>query len=282
MTAPILKWAGGKRQLLPEILPRLPAKIETYYEPFIGGGAVFFALASENRFKRAVIADLNTDLINLYAVVQGCVADLIRALGTMSHSEDDFYRVRKSEPTDPIERAARFVYLNRTCFNGLYRVNKSGKFNVPFGRYKNPTICDEAGLRAASEALAGVELINGDFGPTVAEARRGDAVYFDPPYLPVSASSNFAAYQADGFGVADTKRLASLCRRLEANGVAFALSNSDTPATRDVFAGLNVETIAARRNINSKGDKRGQVNEILVVGRDLSRSQGVLFEDTGT
>lgn len=268
--APFIKWAGGKRQLLPEILPRLPAKIGTYYEPFIGGGAVFFALANERRFDCAVIADLNEDLINLYAVVRDSVEHLISVLRPMIHSEDEFYRVRDLAPTAPVARAARFLYLNRTCFNGLYRVNKAGKFNVPFGRYKNPTICDDIALRAASRALQSATLLVGDFAETMAGARMGDAVYLDPPYLPASATSNFAAYQAGGFGVADTVRLADACRSLRDRRVPFLVSNADTPKVRECFAGLDIVSVSARRSINSKGEKRGTVGEVLVTAGSVA------------
>ncbi len=263
---PILKWAGGKRQLLPSLLSRAPKKIATYYEPFIGGGALFFALANERRFERAVINDANAELINLYSVIQSRVDELTSTLSGMPHSEKDFYRVRAESPTDPIERAARTVYLNRTGFNGLYRVNRKGGFNVPFGRYANPKICNEPKLRAASEALRGVELRVGDFTLAIASARPGDFAYLDPPYLPVSATANFASYYRDAFGADQHGRLAGICAQLNRDGVEFLLSNSDTPLVREIFAGLHIESVEARRSINSDGGKRGAVSEVLVSG----------------
>jgi len=278
LAKPIIKFVGGKSQLLPEILPRLPAKIRTYYEPFAGGAAVFFALASERRFERAVLCDLNAELAILYTVVRDAVEALIGELSGMTYSEEEYYRVRATEPGDPVKRAARMVYLNKTGFNGLYRVNKSGKFNVPFGRYANPTICDEPRLRAASEALQGVSIRTGDFWHGCGDAAPGDFVYFDPPYLPVSRTANFRSYQANGFTVEDTQRLAGMCTWLADRGAQFLLSNADTPETREVFGEFQIETVSARRAINRDATKRGAVNEILV----SARAHSMVSKETGT
>lgn len=266
---PFLKWAGGKTQLLGSILARLPARMERYHEPFIGGGAVFFALAAQGRFKSAVLADRNEGLIELYSVVRDHVGALIERLQPHRYEEAYYYEVRAQDPAslDPIARAARLVFLNRTGFNGLYRVNRKGQFNVPFGRYTNPRICDEVGLRAASAALAGVELRVADFEEVVAGAKPGDAVYFDPPYYPVSASSSFTAYDPYPFREPEQQRLAGVHRALGERGVFALLSNSDTPFTRALYDGLDVETIEASRNINSVGSKRGKITELLVGGR---------------
>jgi len=261
---PILKWAGGKRQLLPEILPRLPAKIRTYYEPFVGGAAVFFALAAEKRFERALLGDTNTDLVWLYQVIRDDVEKLILRLRGMEYSEVEYYRIRATEPVDMLSRSARMVYLNRTGFNGLYRVNKAGKFNVPFGRYVNPTICNEVALRAASEALQGIAICEGDFESLCFNAGPGDAVYFDPPYMPVSGTANFTGYQSGGFQPKDQERLAGLCAQLIDRKVPFLLSNSDTPETRRIFSGFSIDTVQATRRINKDAAKRGAVSEILV------------------
>ena len=261
---PVLKWAGGKRQLLPELLARAPAEIATYYEPFIEDGALFFELANQKRFQRAIIGDANQELVNLYAVVRDRVRELIGELRIYENTEDAFYRVRAWRPTKEIERAARTVYLNKTAFNGLYRVNKKGEFNTPFGRYKKPNFCDEPALLAASEALRGVTIQQGDFEAAIEGANPGDFIYLDPPYLPVSTTSNFAAYHADGFNADETERLCRRCRYMARRGIAFLASNSHTSLTLKIFDGLKIDTVSARRNINSKGGKRGAISEILV------------------
>jgi len=277
MTArPFLKWAGGKTALLHEILPRLPKKIKTYYEPFVGGGAVFFALAAEKRFKSAVLTDINEELIDTYVSIACGVDTVISCLKQheKKHSEKYYYKVRAIDTSAAMwsakhsaECAARMIYLNRTCFNGLYRVNKSGQFNVPFGRYTNPTICDEENLRAVSTTLEKViDFSSCDF-QHVKEARRGDAVYFDPPYWPVSATSNFTAYSADGFGPIDQMRLRDVAKRLVDRGVHVLLSNSDTPFVRKLYKGFKIEKVEAPRRINSKCGKRGNVGELLISGR---------------
>jgi len=266
---PFLKFAGGKTQLLPEILPRLPAKIKTYYEPFLGGGAVFFALAAEKRFERAVLSDANKELMNSYAAIAASLDRIISLLREheSAHSKTYFYEVRASEMKLAISKAARFIYLNRTCFNGLYRVNKSGKFNVPFGDHKNPTICDEENLRAVSAALENAHVSACDFEEAIWIARKGDAIYFDPPYVPISATSNFAAYTKDGFGPDEQERLRHVAEKLSTKGVFVLLSNSDTPFVRELYQGFVIEKVRARRAINSKGDKRGDVGELLIRGR---------------
>lgn len=263
---PLLKWAGGKRQLLTSISRRLPEKIETYYEPFVGGGAVFFSLAAQGRFERAVLSDQNEELIGTYRAVQEDVDSVIKALRDLPHSEEDYYRIRAQKPRLPARRAARMIYLNRTGYNGLYRVNRSGQFNVPFGRYVRPKICDEERLRSVSEALQGVTLRVADFGTTVEEAQAGDAVYFDPPYVPVSPTARFAEYHHSPFGDQEHLRLAELFELLQQRGVASVLSNSDTPRTREIFGKFAHEFVSARRSINSAATQRGPTSEILVYG----------------
>jgi len=272
--APLLKWAGGKRQLVEVITASLPEAIDTYYEPFVGGGAIFFALAAERRFRRAVLSDQNSELIETYVAVRDDVDAVLGELSLLPHSEEDYYRIRASAPRKAARRAARMIYLNRTGYNGLYRVNRSGQFNVPFGRYVAPNICDEGRLRAVARALTGVELLVTDFDHVEDTARRGDAVYFDPPYAPVSPTARFAEYHHVPFDAAAHARLAqvfgSLCRR----GVATLLSNSDVALTRDLFGAFSIRSVPARRSINSKADARGPVSEILVsppVGPGLAR-----------
>jgi DNA adenine methylase len=278
---PFLKYAGGKTALLSEILPRLPKKIKTYYEPFVGGGAVFFALAAEERFKEAIISDSNSELVSTYATLwTPWVEEVIDRLKwhAKKHSEAHYYEVRGLDiraGRHSVERAARMIYLNRTCFNGLYRVNKGGRFNVPFGRYANPTICDEENLRAVAKLFnervradkMKVGIATSDFENAIVFARRGDAVYFDPPYVPASATANFTAYSKDGFGPLDQMRLCRVATKLARKGVHVLLSNSDTPFVRKLYKGFKIERVEAPRRINSKGGKRGNVGELLISGR---------------
>lgn len=261
---PVLKWAGGKTQLLPAISRRLPKHIETYFEPFIGGGAVFFALARERRFERAVIADKNPDLLAVYRALQKDAELVIRRLQSFEHSEKEYYRVRSTKPRGLVERAARVIYLNKTGYNGLYRVNRSGEFNVPFGRYKNPKICDEDNLRAAAEALQGVTIREADFEEACAGAKKGDAVYLDPPYVPVSKTSSFTAYDRHPFGKPEQKRLLKVFAELHARRVVAVLSNSCTPETEELYAGWRTHKVKMARAINSRGSARGPVHELLV------------------
>lgn len=265
---PFLKWAGGKTALLPEILLRLPKTIGTYYEPFVGGGAVFFALAAEKRFERAVLGDANAELIETYFSIKEDLETVIRRLKAHAgkHSEEYFYKVR-ANPGQYI--AARMIYLNKTCFNGLYRVNSKGGFNVPFGKYTNPTICDEENLRAVSAVLRGVGLLPGDFERSTMRARRGDTVYFDCPYVPVSATASFTAYTKGGFGPETQERLRDVAKRLVDRGVHVLLSNSDTPLVRYLYRGFKIEEVQAPRRVNSKGGKRGNVGELLISGKGV-------------
>lgn len=261
-----LKWAGGKTQLLPKILPRLPQRIGTYFEPFVGSGAVFWALAREGRFEHAVLSDRNAELITAYRAIRDDVDGIIALLGGWSHSESFYYSLRARDPEamSPVEAAARMIHLNHTGFNGLYRVNKSGIFNVPFGRYKRPRTLNKPVLLAASRALATVDLLVADFAEVLATARPGDAVYFDPPYVPMSGTASFTAYEKSGFGEAAQRRLVSSLEDLQRRGVHALLSNSDVPLTRELYQGLRCEKVHARRAINSRADKRGPVSELLV------------------
>lgn len=267
---PLLKFLGGKRQLLPEIRRHVPVSFGRYFEPFVGGGAVFFDLLPVV----AQISDSNAELINTYEAVRDDVEAVILALSehAREHSEEHYYAVRSQRPESQTAVAARMIYLNRTCFNGLYRVNRKGGFNVPFGRYDNPTICDADNLRACARALRGVAITWGDFEATLGRVGsdgerlpvRGDFVYCDPPYVPVNATSNFTSYTAVGFSMADQDRLASCARRLKGAGVHVLLSNADLPNVRKLYDGFEVRSVKARRNINSKGGKRGDVGELLI------------------
>jgi DNA adenine methylase len=263
---PILKWAGGKRSLVPRILKELPEQIETYYEPFVGGAAVFLALAEAKRFRRAIITDKNAQLINLYTVVRDDLVKLLKKLESLQEqtSEDEYYAIRAQRGGTKIERAARLIYLNKTGYNGLYRVNSSGGFNVPYGRYKRPKIYDPERLTIAAVALQGVTIEVRDFEDACAEAKRGDAVYLDPPYLPVSKTSSFSAYHSDAFGLPEHERLAKFFAKLVKRGVSAILSNSATPETRALYKPFKCSDVSVRRPINSVASRRGAVSELLV------------------
>lgn len=247
---------------MPQITARLPQRFSNYHEPFVGGGAVFFALQPPG----AHLSDDNAELVNAYQVVRDDVERLIRHLRVHRVEEDYYYALRAVDPRgiDPIERASRLIYLNRTCFNGLYRVNSRGGFNVPFGRYKNPQICNEAGLRAASAALRRATLTHSSYEHVLTHARRGDLIYFDPPYHPVSPTANFTSYTAGSFTEADQRRLADTFRTLSNRGCKVMLSNSDTPLIQQLYGDYLVETVAAPRLVNRDASRRGPVNEVLV------------------
>lgn len=265
---PILKWAGGKGRLLGELDARLPSgdQIRRHVEPFFGGGAFFFGRQPE----RAVIADVNPSLVATYRAVKDDVEELIRRLMPLAarHSIERYYQVRdrynQARNVDEIDRAAMFIYLNKTCFNGLHRVNKKGEFNVPAGRYKNPTILNAASLRAASALLSRAEIRHDGFEALLRYAKPGDFVYLDPPYAPVSETANFTAYALGGFGTAEQQKLADVFRVLDKRGCRLMLSNSDVPLIRDLYKDYLVEQIMAPRAINSKGSRRGPVAEVVV------------------
>ena len=264
---PFLKWAGGKRRLLDQYAEHFPlsSTIGRYFEPFIGSAAVFFHLQPAE----ACLADVNRNLVEVYRVVQQDVEGLIRSLRTHKNEHAYYYQVRAQDPAElnQAQRAARLLFLNRTCYNGLYRENQKGQFNVPFGRYDNPTICDETRLRRASRALQGVELTVGDFEEVVAPAGPGDFVYFDPPYVPLSDTSNFTAYNRYGFDLGDQRRLADVIGQLTRRGCRVMLSNSSAPLVYELYERpeYRLVPIQARRSINSKAERRGPVRELLIL-----------------
>jgi DNA adenine methylase len=264
---PFLKWAGGKTQLLPELERRVPAAFGTYFEPFVGSGALFFHLRNLGRIIRARLSDLNEDLIECYTVVRDRVEDLIAALAALRRHTDQagYYRIRAQNAAElaPVQRAARLIYLNKTCYNGLYRVNRSGRFNVPYGRYKNPKVCDAANLRACSAALAGVELECAPFEDVLKHATAGDFVYFDPPYVPVSATASFTGYYRTGFNEEKQAELAAVFSKLDTARCRVLLSNSNSPLIRGLFSRYTVDFVHARRVINSNPEKRGKIFELL-------------------
>lgn len=262
---PFLKWAGGKGQLIEQIRPLLPRAWGRYFEPFVGSGALFFAL----RPAAATLADVNGELVDCYVAVQKHVEAVIAELCEHEYDEEHYYRVRDLDPDalPPAKRAARTIYLNKTGYNGLYRVNRKGRFNVPFGRHTNPGFRQAASLdnlRACARALRGVNLVVRDFEQVLRDARRGDFVYFDPPYVPVSATAAFTSYVPGGFGPADQERLARVFRGLSRRGVRAMLSNSDTAAVRALYAGFPIDTVHASRSINSNVERRGKIGEVVV------------------
>lgn len=262
--APFLKWAGGKTQLLPELLKYVPSHYEVYIEPFIGGGALFFELQPT----RAVLADSNPELINCYTIVRDKVEELISVLSTYPYSQEFYYQLREQSPEDAVLRAARMIYLNRTCYNGLYRVNKQGQFNVPFGRYKNPVICDKEKLRVASYALQRAEIICADYQETLQRYAQPESfIYIDPPYHPVSRYSDFKRYTAEFFYEEDQQKLASIAKELAQSGSYVLLSNSYCDFILDLYQDCEVIEVEARRNINKDPDKRTRIKEVLILCR---------------
>lgn len=264
---PFLKWAGGKRSLIRQFLPHLPRDYGRYHEPFVGSAALFFHLAPA----RASLSDTNERLIRTYRGLRDHTDEVIRLLRSYPHERDFFLAKRKEaiDEKDDAELAAWFIYLNKTGYNGLYRVNSKNIFNVPFGRYKRPKICDEPVLRACADRLEGVELEHRDFEKAAAAARPGDLVYFDPPYVPLSQTSSFTSYTRHGFGPDEQERLRDVARRLVGRGVKVFVSNSSADLVRDLYRGrdFKLTEIEARRAINSRADRRGPVVELLIAGR---------------
>jgi DNA adenine methylase len=266
---PFIKFVGGKTALLPEILRRLPAKMNTYYEPFLGGGAAFFALAAEGRFKRAVIGDANEELMNVYSMIRKSPKELMWYFEGPGFNQDEhsYYNIRSQDPTKlkPMARAARTLYLNKVGFNGLYRVNKKGVFNVPWGRQEGRGIFEEENILACSKALQQAQLVAVDFEQAIAGAKRGDVVFADPPYIPVSATADFTAYTKAGFTFDDQTRLRDVGLKLKRRGVHILFCNSDTPLVRRLYSkGFKLHSVSAPRNVNSKATGRGLVGELLL------------------
>lgn len=270
LVKPFVKWVGGKRQLIPEIEKRIPEKYSTYYEPFLGGGAVLLHLQP----KKAVVNDFNSELINAYTVIRDDLDKLLEKLEEHKklNDKDYFYEIRELDRHESyinlsnIEKAARLIYLNKTCFNGLYRVNKSGYFNTPYGRYKNPNIVNEIVLRALSNYLneANIEFKTGDFKDGLKNIRKGAFVYFDPPYAEVSSTANYTGYTKGGFDAREQERLRDLCVELDKRGVKWMVSNANVPLIQELYQEFNIDVIGAKRSINSKADKRGEVEEVLI------------------
>ena len=269
LVEPVVKWVGGKRQLLDDLTPLFPKRITSYCEPFLGGGAVLFKLQPDI----AYVNDINSELIQMYEVIRDNVDELIALLGEHPNEEEHFYRVRdwdrdkkQYEQLTEVQKAARVIYLNKTCYNGLFRVNNAGEFNTPFGHYKNPNIVNEPVLRAVSSYFgrAQVTFSSVDYARVLADVEKETFVYLDPPYDPVSGTANFTSYAKGGFDRQEQIRLRQCCDELNRHGIKFMLSNSATDFIIDQYAAYNITIVKAKRAINSDGTKRGQVDEVVV------------------
>jgi DNA adenine methylase len=270
LLSPLLKWVGGKRQLLSDIIPMIDNKCSTYVEPFIGGGAVLFSMQP----KKAIINDYNDELINVYKVVRDNLDELLELLyiHQANNSSEYYYEVRAWDRGEylnkmsNIEKAARIIYLNKTCYNGLYRVNSAGQFNSPYGRYKNPNIVNEAVLKAVSNYFKNndIDIRNGDYRDTLINLDKRSFVYLDPPYMPISSSSSFTGYTEGGFGYNRQVELKEECDKLTQQGIRFVQSNSDCDEIRELYKEYKIKTVKAKRSINSVAKKRGEINEVLI------------------
>ena len=268
-----MKWAGGKRQLIPILNQNLPESFGTYYEPFLGGGALLFHILTDKNGQKCSISDLNSDLVLAYTTIRDRIDTLITSLKNheknyQKDSESYYYSIRESNPRSEIEKTSRLIFLNKTCFNGLYRVNSKGKFNVPLGKYSNPNIVNEENIRAVSHILQSsrTAIKCRDFEAVLRDAKKGDLIYFDPPYQPVSATSNFTSYTTKDFTYDDLTRLAELCLKLDSRGCNVLLSNSDSQEVADIFAKnpWKITRISANRSINSNSKKRTGHFELLI------------------
>ena len=269
---PFVKWAGGKRQLMPELEKNFPTKFGTYVEPFLGGGAVMFDLLTKESNLKCNVSDLNSDLVLAYVTIRDRLEKLIESLENHSknyHKDSTgyYYEVRNQEPKNQIEKVSRLLFLNKTCFNGLYRVNSKGKFNVPLGRYTNPNIVNKENLQIVSKTLqsAKIKISCRDFGSIVKDAKKGDFVYFDPPYQPISDTANFTSYTHRDFTEDDLERLADLANQLNSKGCNVMLSNSNSKTVKKLFSsGWRIREIKANRAINSNSQKRTGLKEIII------------------
>jgi len=271
---PFIKWVGGKRGLLKQLLPLFPKEFKNYHEPFLGGGAVFFELYSLGYLedKKVYLSDINSELVNTYNVVKNNPIDLISNLEIYKekHSKDFYYETRALDREDrflkisELERATRFIYLNKTCFNGLYRVNKKGYFNTPIGSYKNPNIADKDTILSASSALQNAVIINQSFAKVIENSDKDDLVYFDPPYYPLNVTSSFTAYDSNCFLEDAQFELFEVFDTLSDEEVKVLHSNSDTTFIKDLYKKYNINLVTANRFINSKSNGRGKINEVLI------------------
>ncbi len=262
---PFVKWAGGKRQLIDILINEIPEEFNTYIEPFVGGGALFFEIQP----KKAIISDINKELINAYLVIKDHVYELIDSLRKHKNEKDYFYKIRALNPEEltSVERASRFIYLNKTCFNGLYRENSKGQFNVPFGKYKKPKILDEENLISVSEFLNNIEIqiFNKDYREVCQLAQKGDFIYLDPPYYPISKTASFTKYNKYDFTEEDQIKLSEVFKKLDKKGCYVMLSNSNTQFIKNLYKGYNIQELEANRAINCKGNRRKKEKVELLV-----------------
>lgn len=278
LVTPVLKWVGGKRQLLKEILPLIPNEISTYYEPFVGGGAVLFSLQP----KKALINDYNIELINVYKVITNNPNDLIKILEEHENKNNAeyFYKIRQLDRTSDykklsaVERAARIIYLNKTCYNGLYRVNQAGQFNSPYGKYRNPNIVNSPTIKALNNYFNNnqITITSGDYKDSLKKIRANTKafVYLDPPYYPLSTSSSFTGYTDNGFNDKQQIELKNECDKLNNKGIKFLLSNSSCDFIDELYKNdYNIKIIKAKRVLNSDGNKRGEIDEVLISNYDI-------------
>ena len=275
LVAPVLKWVGGKRQLFETFKPLFPKKFQTYCEPFLGGGAIFFKLQPT----KAYVNDINEDLMLVYTVIRDDVNNLIELLSAFTNDAESFYAVRDLDRNKKIfsrlsdlERAARIIFLNKTCFNGLYRVNNAGEFNTPFGNYRNPNIVNAPTLLAVSKYLNSGEitLTACDYSEVLLKLKKNSFVYLDPPYYPISTTSNFTGYVKSGFNRDEQIRLRDCCDELTERGIKFMLSNSDTEFIHEIYSNpfYNITPVKAKRAVNSVASKRGDVDELVIRNYD--------------
>ena len=271
---PFVKWAGGKRQLIPQLKDYFPKKFNKYIEPFVGGGAVFFYLYREGFLKnrKSVLIDINEELINCYNVIKNDVIDLIESLRNHKNEKNYFYKIRDLDRNfetynkmTATEKASRIIYLNKCCYNGLYRVNSKGQFNVPFGKYKNPLFCDEENLIEVNKALENVEILHNSFENSIKYAEVNDFIYLDPPYFPVSKTANFTSYTKENFNVDSQEDLCQVFKNLDEQGCKLMLSNSSNVYTNELYKDYKIATLQAKRAINCDPSKRGKISEILVM-----------------
>jgi len=271
---PFIKWVGGKRGLLNQLIPLFPKKFNNYHEPFVGGGAVFFELYSMEALKNknVYLSDINSELINAYEVVRDNPNELINLLKEykQKHSKEFYYKIRELDRSKnfknlpKLQRAARFIYLNKTCFNGLYRVNKKGYFNTPIGSYKNPNIVDERTILNASKALQNTIIEHKSFEEVLNIAKKGDFIYLDPPYYPLNKTSNFTSYDSNCFLEEEQIKLFEVFKKLDSKGCFVALSNSNTNFIKNLYKEYDINIVYANRFVNSKSSGRGKITEVLV------------------
>lgn len=267
--SPFIKWVGGKRQLLPELKKRLPNGTNKYFEPFIGGGALLWEM-DRSVYHDITISDYNFELINTYKMVKENPLELIAKLSKYKNTEDEFYRIRhldresNYDSLSPLEKACRFIYLNKTCFNGLYRVNSKNQFNAPYGKSEKTNIFDIDNIKLCSDFLQGINISSGDFSSIQTDIDERSFVYLDPPYIPLDGNANFVGYTDKGFGEEHNRRLKEFCDHVHRVGGKFMMSNSSASVIYDLYSDYEIEDVLAKRSINSKGDGRGKINEVII------------------